>query len=461
MQGQWMFAVILVSGLSQIAHAGGRPDLESPVAERPWVKSSPWNVRPKSPVFGDASIPNDRYFPAVQAGKWSLGVFVAERADGPVDILPLPGRKGIWDPDLEAEVPMIRVEHWPADLAAAEGSDGHADLVDRVSGRVMSFFQLRKIDGHWHAAQYAWAPLNGSGWGTPAHYMQGARAAGVPAMAGLIRRSEASDGKPSYNHALAMSLTYSGLAASPSYVFPATSTDRDAERTNVGKIPMGSLLMLPPTFAIGTIQTPALQKIARTLQERGAYVVDRNVGTPFVIYAEIGSELGLHRNGWDVVAARDLRLIQTALRPVISAEAWLDDDGVSITPESDRHMLSLRGPWDTLAGPGATFDGATQSLQFREGDGESRLRLRSAGELWRVKWARPVPGRVYRMVIGGSPAVTVRAGLSSCPGQKIERPVHPPATVDLHWVDERCRLEIEVSGHGGESLTVEMRGVSK
>ncbi len=50
-----------------------------------------------------------------------------------------------------------------------------------------TFWQLKQQTGNGSATQYAWTRLNGSGWGDPAHYFQGARAAAVPTAAGLIR----------------------------------------------------------------------------------------------------------------------------------------------------------------------------------------------------------------------------------------------------------------------------------
>lgn len=85
--------------------------------------------------------------------------------------------------------------------------------------------------------QYAWSPLDGYGFGTPDHFYQGARAAGVPPSAGIIRVHEIDDGLPLYRNAIAMSMTFSGLCKDPTYIYPATSADSDAQYSDYGSVP--------------------------------------------------------------------------------------------------------------------------------------------------------------------------------------------------------------------------------
>ena len=104
--------------------------------------------------------------------------------------------------------------------------------------------------------------MDGLGFGSPAHYYQGARAVGVAASAGVVRQSEAVDGTNIIQHALTMSLDYNGMA--PTYVYPATSQDVDAATTNTGTFPEGSLVMLPSNYTVSSTANPNLVKVYNT-----------------------------------------------------------------------------------------------------------------------------------------------------------------------------------------------------
>jgi hypothetical protein len=364
---------------------------------RPFAADSLWNSRPDAPVLGEFVIPKSNYYPRIGEGKYSLGVFLAKPTDGPVTLYGLPGRKGVWDPDSELHHESISIPRWPAGVAPAEGSDGHADIVDPLSGIVHSFHVLRRENGRWMAAQYAWTRIDGRGWGDPAHYMQGARAAGVPSMGGLIRKHEVRNGDTLYRHALAVSLTFNALSAKPAYVFPATSADTTASR-NHGAIPEGTLLMLPESFDAQRIANPDLRKVAETLKVYGAYVVDRNVGTPFHIYVENGSGFNLHGARWNSVVAAQLDRIRAALRPVISTAGWIDGNGRSFTPEMNLNLLSMRGPWRLRSGttPGV-FDTWAQAVRFPQTPTRIVQFNSSTRSMQPVSWAIPGAGTTCRL----------------------------------------------------------------
>jgi hypothetical protein len=319
-------------------------------------------------------------------------VFLSKSDDAPVAVGGLPGTKGLWNPDSES-FQDVTIPRWPSEVTPAGGSDGHAEIVDPASGLIHSFFQLRFQNGKWMAGHYAWSRIDGRGWGDPAHYFQGSRAAGVPAMAGLIRKHELADGQPLYRHALAMSLTFSGLSARPAYVFPATSADASAATTNYGKIPEGALVMLPASFDMQQIKTAALKKVAETLKVYGAYVVDRNYGTPFSIYVENGSAFTVHPGGWKVDAAADLDRIRQALRQMESASGWLDGDGRQYGLQRNLNLLSMRGPWRIESGsvPGV-FDTWSQAVVFPETPAPTVQVNDSARGMNTVAWAIPTGG---------------------------------------------------------------------
>lgn len=128
---------------------------------KPFSDQSPWNARPVAPVQGDFEIPRSTYFPTAAQGKYSTGVFLASESDRPMEVMPLPGKPGVWDPDAESFCPGITIARWPIDVLPASGSDGHADIVDPAAGVVHSFFKLKNINGRWCGWQYAWTRIDG------------------------------------------------------------------------------------------------------------------------------------------------------------------------------------------------------------------------------------------------------------------------------------------------------------
>lgn len=365
--------------------------------ERPFAASAPWNSRPVGASLGTATIPTSLYYPAVATGSYSSAAFKATAADGPMTIVGTT-TAGVWDPDSEIRRPLITIPRWPVGVLPASGSDGHAEVVDTVSGIVHSFYKLKQVGGVWQAAQYAWTPLTGRGMGDAAHYFQGARAAGVSTLGGLIRKHEVNDGDTMYRHALAMSLTFNGLSANPTYRFPATSSDGNAATTNSGAIPMGSLMLLPASFDAQALRTPELRKVAETLKVYGAYVVDRNYGTPFVIYVENGSDFKVHKNGWDNIAASELNQLRQALRPLVSSSSWLDGNGHSVDPAEPQNLLSMRGYWYKTKGPQAgAFDTWRQAVVF-PATSTPIEQVNSGGRAYSgVVWAKPTVGSTFRV----------------------------------------------------------------
>ncbi len=369
-----------------------------------FAANSIWNSKPVKPVLGTFEIPKDIYYPSIHEGDYSTGCFLATNSDQEMVIKPTIGKPGINDADAEIKIDSLTVPHWPADLVPASGGDGHADIIDVSAGVIYSFWQLKKVDNVWRATHYGWMPLNGSGWADPAHYHQGSRAAGIPACAGLIRKHEVNDGSDLYNHALAMSLTKSGLSGVPPYTFPATIADWFASQ-NLGQIPEGSLLMLPPEFDIGRIKTSALKKIANTLKTYGAYAVDYNFGTPYMIYVEQGSGINIHKNGWNSQAANELQLIRQSLRSVTSVSGYIDGEGKPFIPEKKLNILSMRGPWcvyqrascvakDPTAGK---FDTMKQAVVFGPTTTNVVQSNPSGRSISQVAWAKPKAGERYKL----------------------------------------------------------------
>lgn len=315
---------------------------------------SPWNSRPVDPVLGTDTVPTDDsgYKPSIGGGIYSTMFALASASDAAVTIYPLNTTINM----VYGTATSVTIPHWPEDAIPASGSDGHLDVYDPTTGIIHSFWKLQKATsgehvGEYVTAQYNWTRIDGRGWGNPALYYQGARATGVPPVGGLIRTHEIDDGDSMYRHALAMSLTYSGLAASPAFVFPATSADSDASSTNTGAIPEGSLLMLPESFDESQITSDKLLKVVRTLKTYGARVVDRNVGTPFAIYVEsitdtyaLCADYADFSGTWSNTCSSELHTVRAGLRPVESESGWIDGNGNQMDSLSTKlRMVAGRG----------------------------------------------------------------------------------------------------------------------
>ncbi|SEK52643.1 hypothetical protein SAMN05216359_10283 [Roseateles sp. YR242] len=445
------------------ARSGGdKPgELRFGTAERPFSARSPWNCRPVDPVLEGWAIPKDAYFPAIESHKYSTGVFLCSPDDKPLRVLGLNPR-GIWDPDAEAFTPEVVIPRWPADVLPAAGSDGHADLVDVQAGVIHSFFQLKRDGDQWRAQQYAWTPLDGRGWGDPAHYFQGARAAGVPTMGGLIRSHEIEDGDSVYRHALALSLTFSGLSPAPGYVFPATSADRGVEQ-NKGQIPEGALLMLPSDFEIRALGDASMRKIGETLKRYGGYVVDRNYGTPFVIYAEIGSRFPIVlKGGWNSQVANDLERLRANLRQVKSVKGWLDGHDRPTDLEASLNLISMRGDWRVQRGTAkARFDTWRQAVTFEDAK-DAVLAVEGNRQVSGVYWARPKPGQACKLTARCSGDARLRLELKDRNGRTLvdSGELENGKTASFDWPDGYAVARSSVRAAGSGSAGADLRVVS-
>ena len=453
--------LLLAAGSAAAQYGLGVPSPRYGSFESPFASYSPWNLRPINPVLGAAVIPLSEYYPTLAEGAWSTGAFKAASTDGPVTVYPLAGQSGVWDPDMETYRPTVVIPRWPAGVTPASGSDGHADIVDEAMGIVHSFFQLRReSDGQWRAGQYAWAPLAGRGFGEPAHYYMGARAVGVSAIGGIIRKGEVDDGLPFYRHALAMSLTFNGLSATVPYIFPATSADSNAATTNTGAIPQGALMMLPADFDTASIQNLKLRKVAETLKKFGAYVVDRNYGTPYVIYVENGSNFNLMPTGWDDATAVQLDRIRASLRQVMSVAWWVNANGESVVPERRLNLLSMRGQWSLQRGTAiGSFDTWKQAVAFPPEAIDVIQVNYSSRVLSTVDWSRPVAGAPYKLTARATGGARLKFQLFSSAGVKLvdSGELADGQSVEFPWPDG-VGLRTALFAYSGAAGTVSTVG---
>ncbi len=370
----------------------------------PFHKNSAWNIRPENPVLGSQGLQSNTYKPQISNDKWSVKVFRAEKTDPPQTIYALDPAKGIADPDSGYNRKSIVIPHWPKGVYGAVEADGHADVIDMANGIVHSFWRLKKdaTTGQYKADMWAWTKLDGRGFADPSHTYQGARASGLATMGGLIRIHEVNDGKDMYHHALAMSLPAESL--SKSYIYPATSTDSNAEYVHIGNIPDGALMMLPASFPVESLNKESMRKIARTLKTYGARVVDRNTGTPYAIYAEIGTPaLGDYS---------DLVAIRKALKVVTGQSSWINKIGENVPNsffENEKKgfgvdLFSLRLINKVVRGEASevgTFDSLSKSVKWGKTGATAVVQTSnwSSGINYnRINWGRLVDGATYKVI---------------------------------------------------------------
>lgn len=180
----------------------------------------------------------------------------------------------------------------------AETSDGRIVVYDTATKTTHEFYKFRWNNGHptadihytddTNVAVNAAHPspiristeqniINGLGH-VSISGRAGTRASGTTGLAGLLRAYEVTEPNQYPRHALALELSFNQL--SKTFQWPACAVDFTAPHENKGGIKYGTLFAIPPKEKGGPdIETLGLseagKRIARTLVEYGAYVVDR------------------------------------------------------------------------------------------------------------------------------------------------------------------------------------------
>ncbi len=175
----------------------------------------------------------------------------------------------------------------PATASPDPQSDSHMAVVDWGRNLVWDMWDLsRNPDGTWKSATGMMYAADGPGVfstgelgvmdGESVHFHGPSRAAGVPAVAGLIMYDEVMSGEIRHKIAAA-----SRFCAFKEFVFPAAWTDGIVE----GGIPEGSLIQLDPGLDLGRFPlTPEERIVCVALQRYGMVLVDIAQGQP--VYAE-------------------------------------------------------------------------------------------------------------------------------------------------------------------------------
>ena len=248
---------------------------------RPYSDRSPWNTRvPGGARIDPASAAHMR---AIQGplssdpSQYTYPVYRVSAATPRVEV-----SVSGWFSDVTSRGTRLRNQRGgtvrlpiPARAAAAAGTDAQLVLVNPSTRAEWGVWRLRRDAGRWAVA-------NGYRYNTrwsgvpPRGFVS--RGAGIPYLAGLVRRCEIARGR--INHALAFAYDY----PSPRWVYPATKSD--GKGRGPGALPEGTRLQLNPRLSAARIRGwgcrgPCLT-IARALQRYGMYVVD-NSGRPKIM----------------------------------------------------------------------------------------------------------------------------------------------------------------------------------
>lgn len=259
-----------------------------------WINYSKFTI----PIFeANARTPRYRIHRRItwDSTFFRAGVLAAARTHLPDDF-PLGHGPGIGD-----DVPI------PEEAIPSLGGDQHLAIVDRDRRLAWDMWRARRRpDGEWESGTCMVYPIDGPGVFDRAlfevrdtesiHIYGPSRAAGVPAIAGLILHQELTAGR--IDHKLAFATSAVGLQR---FVYPpACWTDGSVP----GGIPEGAVVQLDPQLDLRPLGlSPTGQIIARALQTYGAVCVDFAGGN--VIYAE--ALHGKPELSWDgLLDARDI-----------------------------------------------------------------------------------------------------------------------------------------------------------
>ena len=179
--------------------------------------------------------------------------------------------------------PGLPIEGWPANYKRSaklknlslddvqrdkikEGGDRHASMVDPVNGMLYEFYQAKKTDAGWQAAQSSVFDLKSNK--LRPDTWTSTDAAGLPIFPAIIRYDELQRGM--VEHAMRVTVVKSRRA----YVHPATHFASPHKDPNLPR--MGERLRLKADFDISKF-SPPVQAILKGLQKYGMLVADNGL----------------------------------------------------------------------------------------------------------------------------------------------------------------------------------------
>jgi hypothetical protein len=395
----------------------------------PFSSESLWNARPINPKFADGVINRTTNWAMISDGDFGAVLYPARVSDPPVII------RGVSVID-EIVTRDILLPHFPAGVTIPEGSDHEVVIYDSTTQLLHSFWQMQRNDGTWTARSYACERIDGLGWSSPSRPYN-IRAAGCSPVAGALRAWELNEPYP--KHALAMSLDARSIladsASSGGPVFPATGQDAGFpyRGSAPNAWPMGTRFMLASSFDVDSLSALGARKIAQTLQQYGAYLIDTSPGGC--------TFLGEYHGGWSLASAatdpftgvwrdnNDLAAIVAGLRSITRVEGWLNGNGNPFKPIpwAAMQLLSMRGPWTVVTGSAnGAFDTAQDYFIAPATGAYSVMQrvlyepCRTSPQGWWWNWAHsngwfttPTPGQKYLLTINGAGSLSASFSIRS------------------------------------------------
>ncbi|MEA2483255.1 MAG: hypothetical protein QOC55_1202 [Thermoleophilaceae bacterium] len=282
----WLLGVVAV--VDGCARAGPNvAGAASSDCRRPYSAQSPWNTaiarharRAQAlPVRGPlTSDPTQYTYPVYEAGAGTP--LRTLRVDGVYSDVSDGGSRLSIAHHVRLRLPIPRAAR------AAAGSDAQVVLTDRATGDEWGAWQLRRAGSGFRAENAYHYNVRWNG--VPPHTGDGrpfgSRGAGVPYLAGLVRRCEIARGR--IDHALAFAYD----SPSSGHTYPATKSDGTG--TGRSAVPEGTRLQLDPSLSAARIRswgcTRACLVIARALQRYGMFVIDSS-GRPKVMFEYAGT----------------------------------------------------------------------------------------------------------------------------------------------------------------------------
>lgn len=263
------------------------PDENPPSVWRPFSDDSPWNqpisenpdLHPQSAQLIEhmiRSVSPDYLWLNIQ--EWSIPVYEVDNTEVPFVNVSVTSING-------ASTGSGWLDVFPAPIpegaAPDRQSDAHMVILDRAQNKSWDFWHASKTDdGQWQCGVCNTSdlsgtgvrPLKGQGSGQPWFRSHGARACGLPLLAGLIRPEEIAAGR--IDHAL-----YIGYPGIRSNIFtsPASTAQAPSKEgiNHCEGIPCGGRIQLDPNLDLNSLGlTREARIIAEALQTYGAYVGD-------------------------------------------------------------------------------------------------------------------------------------------------------------------------------------------
>jgi hypothetical protein len=285
----------------RLVPSGIMPGTRHP-ADWPFDRYSPWNM-----PIGSGAVYQTLNSPGITVNSggwiatrdWTIPVYKATNSD-PLRTIFFNGQsRG------QYRVPDAATPAGPNQ----SGTDGHLVIITPDGRSSIEMWRAsRRANGDLDCSSFDIYSLTGTGWN---QYPGGPRAYGGSALGGLIRQYDITGGDRLIHHALAVSVPrYAMSKLGPNgqtWVWPATISDDGGQANGYNTDPscnlfMGSLVAIPRTVdlvnTVGLTPGSWSYRMAKALQDYGAYVVDASGGGTWNFYADATIPLNLLPVQW-------------------------------------------------------------------------------------------------------------------------------------------------------------------